>query len=65
MSEKKKEADRARIRLKRENETEPERNARIGQKRTYLQSEAGKQAKKIENAKRYAKTKKKLVDEKH
>ena len=51
MSDRKKEMDRARFKLKIENETEEERAARLQKKRIYQQSPAWKEAKKKENAK--------------
>lgn len=61
MSEKKREADLARIRLKLLNETEIERNARLDKKRTYQQTTAVKQARINYNAEQYAKRKEKLA----
>ena len=54
MSDKKREADRERIRLKRLNETPEEREKRLEKHREYKKTVAGKNLKKKQDEKRYA-----------
>ena len=57
MSKKKKDADKARVRLKRASETEEQREQRLATAKTWRESKAGKEAKRKEIQRRHAKEK--------